>query len=179
LQAHTRRMLDTKECCSSCERGSSFRGGCVDWRRVAAGPKRSHPFASLYRSCARSQNCVRRALFSVGPWFFGPGGKSLRAGLLPALTQSALSEFPILIMATSLKKWGCAAVAVLSVWSVSPAQTSPPNPAPSVNPATVLQPPASLNNLPTASAKGGDKPPLLLVQASAAAASPAPATTTT
>jgi len=82
-------------------------------------------------------------------------------------------------MATSLKKWGCAAVALLSVWSVSPAQTSPPNPAPSVNPATVLQPPASLNNLPTASAKGGDKPPLLLVQASAAAASPAAATTTT
>jgi type IV pilus assembly protein PilQ len=61
-------------------------------------------------------------------------------------------------MVTSFKKWGCAAVAFLSVWSVSPAQTSPPNPAPNQNP---------------------DKPPVLLVQASAAAASPAATTTTT
>jgi type IV pilus secretin PilQ/predicted competence protein len=81
-------------------------------------------------------------------------------------------------MVTSFKKWGCAAVAFLGVWSVSPAQTSPPNPAPSVNPAAV-QPPASLNSLPAASAKSGDKPPMLLVQASAAAASPGAATTTT
>ena len=69
-------------------------------------------------------------------------------------------------------------MAFLGVWSVSPAQTSPPNPAPSVNPAAV-QPPASLNSLPAASAKSGDKPPMLLVQASAAAASPGAATTTT
>src|ERR1700730_17582614 len=81
-------------------------------------------------------------------------------------------------MATSLKKWGCAAVALLSVWSVSPAQTSPPNPAPSVNPATVLQPPTSLNNPSGAPVRTGDKPPMVLVQASVAAASPATATTT-
>jgi len=82
-------------------------------------------------------------------------------------------------MVTSFKKWGCAAVAFLGVWSVSPAQTSPPNPAPSVNPAAIVQPPASLNNPSNAPAKTGDKPPMLLVQASAPGASPAATTTTT
>ena len=69
-------------------------------------------------------------------------------------------------------------MAFLGVWSVSPAQTSPPNPAPSVNPA-IVQPPASLNNPSGAPAKTGDKPPMLLVQAPAAAASPVAATSTT
>ena len=69
IEAHPSFRVDTQECCSSCERGSSFRGGCDDWRRVAAGPERSHPFASLYRSCARSQNCVGRALFWSGHGF--------------------------------------------------------------------------------------------------------------
>jgi len=82
-------------------------------------------------------------------------------------------------MVTSFKKWGCATVAFLGVWSVSPAQTSPPNPAPSVNPAAIVQPPASLNNPSNAPAKTGDKPPMLLVQASAPGASPAATTTTT
>jgi type IV pilus secretin PilQ/predicted competence protein len=82
-------------------------------------------------------------------------------------------------MVTSFKKWGCASVAFLGVWSVSPAQTSLPNPAPSANPAAIVQPPAALNNLPGAPSKSGDRPPMLLVQASAAGASPAATTKTT
>ena len=84
------------------------------------------------------------------------------AGLLPALSDHALSQFRS-IMVNFLKHRGCmAAAALLTAVSLSQAQTGASNPA------------ASRSVAPTPA----ENSPVLLVQAPAPAASPAPATAT-
>ena len=75
-------------------------------------------------------------------------------------------------MVNSLKQWGCVAAALLGALCLSQAQTNAPRPAPNANPV------APLENQPATAAKGGENPPILLVQGAAAGASPAAATAT-
>ena len=87
-------------------------------------------------------------------------GNFQRAGLLPAFKRPALISLPL--MATSLKQRGCVgAVALLTVLSLSQAQTNP-------TPAAAAQAPDQ--------PKSAEQPPMLVVQAPVQAASPAPKT---
>jgi type IV pilus secretin PilQ/predicted competence protein len=87
-------------------------------------------------------------------------GNFQRAGLLPAFKRPALISLPL--MATSLKQRGCVgAVALLTVLSLSQAQTNP-------TPAAAAQAPDQ--------PKSADQSPMLVVQAPVQAASPAPKT---